>query len=89
MFTIVYMRQKSCKQQCSLKLPTANKIIFFSLRQIESTLQNSFRHLKDFKSIVKSMWIRGRVVKALSLGFKGPEFDPSVRPSVVKIANHY
>ena len=35
------------------------------------------------------MWIRGRVVKALSLGFKGPEFDPSVRPSVVKIANHY
>ena len=29
----------------------------------------------------------GWVVRALSLGSKGPEFDPSRRPSVVKIAN--
>ena len=34
------------------------------------------------------LWIRGRVVRALRLGSKGPEFDPSVRPSVVIIANH-
>ena len=33
-------------------------------------------------------WIRGRVVKALSIGLKGPEFDPPVRPLLVKIANH-
>ena len=33
-------------------------------------------------------WIRGRVVKASSLGSKGPVFDSSVKPSVVKIANH-
>ena len=29
------------------------------------------------------------MVRALSLESKGPEFDPSVRPSVVKIANHF
>ena len=34
------------------------------------------------------LWIRGRVVRASSLGSKGPEFDFSVRPPVVKIANH-
>ena len=32
-------------------------------------------------------WISGRVVRASSLGSKRPEFDLSVRPSVVKIAN--
>ena len=30
----------------------------------------------------------GRVVRELSLGSKGLEFDPSMMPSVVKIANH-
>ena len=33
-------------------------------------------------------WSRDRVVRASSLGSQGPEFDSSVRPSVVKIANH-
>ena len=38
--------------------------------------------------IFGGLWICGRVVRALSLGSKGPEFDPSMRLSVVKIANH-
>ena len=38
--------------------------------------------------LVDIFWIRGRVVRELSLGSKGPGFDPPVRSSVVKIANH-
>ena len=38
--------------------------------------------------VVCFLWIRGRVVRASSLGSKGPEFDSSVRPSVVEIADH-
>ena len=34
------------------------------------------------------LWIRGRPVRALSLVSKDSDFNPSVRPSVVKIANH-
>ena len=33
------------------------------------------------------VWIRGRMVRAPSLGCEGPEFDRSVKPSVVKIAS--
>ena len=33
-------------------------------------------------------WIRGRAVRALGLVLKGSEYNPFVRPSVVKIANH-
>ena len=38
------------------------------------------------KSITEKifLWIRGRVVGVSSLGSKSPEYDPSVRPSVVK-----
>ena len=32
--------------------------------------------------------VLGLVVNVSSWGSKGPEFDPSVKPSVVKIANH-
>ena len=41
-----------------------------------------------FVEVEYSVWIRGRVVRVLSLRTKGPEFDPSVRPLVEKIANH-
>ena len=34
------------------------------------------------------LWIRRRMVKALSLRSKDPVFDPAMRSSVVKIANH-
>ena len=33
-------------------------------------------------------WIRGRAVRTLTLASKDFEFNLSVRPSVVKIANH-
>ena len=40
------------------------------------------------RNYVSGMWIRGRPVRALSFVSKDSEFNPSVRPSVVKIANH-
>ena len=41
---------------------------------------------EDFQRI--RTWIRGRPVRASSLVSKDSEFNPSVRPSVMEIANY-
>ena len=50
----------------------------------------SFSH-KQFLYLVSIrygfVWIRGRLIKTLSIGSKGPEIDPSRVKSLVKTAN--
>ena len=54
----------------------------------QSTCINLIKGVKKFVFLVycpyhlRYPWIRGREVRALSLGPKGPEFDPSMRLSV-------
>ena len=40
------------------------------------------------ESAISEIGICGQIVRASSSGSKGPEFDHSVRPLVVKIDNH-
>ena len=74
-----------------LSVLSVNRTIYFSVTTFMA-IGNAMTFLwinQKCRNLLKSvLWIRGQVIRESSLGFKGPEFDPSVRRSVVKIANH-